>query len=120
MTGDILDKVLNKINRKLVLEKRRVLFFMDNAGCHPQDLTEKYSNIKIAFLPANTTCKLQPLDLGIIKNFKIHYRKLFMRYVVTKIDTCSTAAEIVKSVNVLQAIRWIAAAWKCLSPAVRL
>ena len=84
---------------------------MDNAGCHPQELENKYSNIKICFLPANTTSKLQPLDLGIIKSFKVYYRQLLLRYVISKIDQCSTASEVVKSINVLVAIRWAAVAW---------
>ena len=84
---------------------------MDNAGCHPNDITRKYSNIKVLFLPPNCTSKLQPLDLGIIQNFKLHYRKLLMRFVLAKIDQCSTASEVVKSLNILHAIRWIAHAW---------
>lgn len=118
MNGDILSKVLEKLNRKLCVEKRKVLLFMDNAGCHPPDIVDKFSNITVSFLPANTTSKLQPLDLGIIKNFKTHYRKLLMRYIVTKIESASTAADIVKSVNVLNAIRWIAEAWKDVQPIV--
>ena len=85
---------------------------MDNAGCHPPEIAEGYSNIKVMFLPANTTSKLQPLDLGIINTFKINYRKLFIRYVLTKIDTCSTATEVVNSITILHAIRWVAEAWK--------
>ncbi len=84
---------------------------MDNAGCHPPNVVDKYSNIKVVFLPANTTSKLQPLDLGIIMNFKTCYRKLFMRYIVTK---CSTATEIVKSIR---AIQWIAVITKCFRKA---
>ena len=115
MTGEILHKILSKINIKLRRKGRSVLLLMDNAGCHPPDLGEKYSNIKIVFLPANTTSVLQPLDLGIIKNFKVHYRKLLLRYIVARIETCSSASELLKSVDVLQAIRWVAEAWKNVS-----
>ena len=117
MTGEILMSVLNKINCKLAKDKRSVLLFMDNAGCHPTDIAEKYSNIKIVYLPPNATSKLQPLDLGIIKTFKTYYRKFLMRYIITKVEECTSAAEVVKSVNILQAIRWIAEAWKSIDPA---
>ena len=35
MTGDILDNVLSKLNAKMKKDGRKVLLFMDNAGCHP-------------------------------------------------------------------------------------
>ena len=95
-------------NRKLRSTGRSVVLLMDNAGCHPPDLKEAYTNIKIIFLPPNTTSKLQPLDLGIIQNFKVHYRKLFLRF------ECSTASDVTKCVDVLQAIRWVAQAWKAV------
>jgi hypothetical protein len=50
-------------------EKRKFLLFVDNATSHPKDL--KLKNIKIVFLPPNTTSIRQPLDQDIIKNFKI-------------------------------------------------
>jgi len=45
---------------------------LDNAGCHPPELLQdKFWNIIIIFLPVNKTSKLQALDLGVIKNFKV-------------------------------------------------
>ena len=112
MNGEILDKVLTKLNRKFSSQHRNVALLLDNAGCHPEELKGKYSNIKLIFLPPNTTSKLQPLDVGIIQNFKVHYRTLLLRYVLSKIDqTTYTAADISKSVNVLKAIRWVAEGW---------
>ena len=96
MAGEIMDEILKKLNRQLKRNGRSVLLLMDNAGCHPPEMKDGYSNIKVMFLPANITSRLQPLDLGINKNFKVHYRKLLFRYVVAKIDECTMASEVAK------------------------
>lgn len=110
MTGDILDSILSKLNRQMVGKNCKILLFMDNAGCHPEELHTKFSNIQICFLPPNTTSVLQLLDLGIINNFKIHYRQLFLRYVISKIDEVDKASDVVNLVDLLLAIRWVALA----------
>ena len=115
MSGEILDKILTNINRKLSSQSRTILLLMDNAGCHPEQFKNKYSNVKIIFLPPNTS-KLQPLDLGVIQNFKTHYRHFLLRFILAKMDECNTASEVTKSVNLLTAIRWIARAWEEVSP----
>ena len=112
MTGEILDSYLTAFNSKMKAERRCILLFLDNAGCHPASLQDKYSNIKIVFPPANTTSRLQPLDLGVIANFKTHYRQLLLQYVIAKIDNASNATEVTSSINLLVAIRWVALAWK--------
>ena len=35
-------------------EGRSILLLIDNAGCYPENLKDKYSNIRMVFLPANT------------------------------------------------------------------
>lgn len=108
MTGEIMDKILSKLNTRLSCQNRSILLLLDNAGCHPDPLRDKYSNIKICFLQAS---KLRPLDLGIIQNFEVHYRHLLLQYILSKIDECETATEVANSINILIAIRWIAKAW---------
>ena len=93
-----------------------MLLFMDNAGCHPEDMVEKYSNVKVLFLPPKTTSVLQLLDLRIIKNSKVHYSKLLLCYILSKIEECTTAREIVKSVTIPKAIRWVSRAWENVTP----
>ena len=65
------------------------------------------SNIKLVFLPPNTTSKLQPCDAGIIQAVKMNYRKKLLRHILIKMDECSTASEIAKTVTILDAILWI-------------
>ena len=69
--------------------------------------------MKVAFLPKNTTSRLQPLDAWIIQSFKSKYRKKLMRYVIARVKEDLLASEIAKQIDVLQAIiEWMAKAWK--------
>ena len=86
---------------------------MDNAPCHPPSIGENLSNITIKFLTKNTMSKTQPLDAGVIANWKVKYKKRLLRYVCSKVDRVKNASEIVKSINVSMAIEQ---AWHEVSP----
>ena len=86
---------------------------IDNATAHDPTLKGTLSNIEIIFLPKNSTSKLQQLDAGVIKNFKVKYRQHLLTHVLALIDsTDMSASSIAKAVTVLDAIRWTRAAWE--------
>ena len=112
MNGEIMSEMLSRLDRKMRYEGRNVILFMDNASSHLDTLGDNLSNIKIIFLPKNTTSRLQPLDAGIIRAFESVYRKTLVRYVVTRIDDDKRAADIIKEIDVLRVIGWIKSVWK--------
>jgi hypothetical protein len=75
------------------------------------------SNVTLIFLPANTTSVTQPLDAGIIANFKHHYRTLVVRRGCNWIDEnpSSTFTEYLKGLNMSNAIFWIAKSWELVT-----
>ena len=110
-----MEKVLDTLNHQMRKQGRKVILFLDNATVHPTPLIDMYSNIKMVFLPKNTTSHLQPLDTGIIQSFKTKYRKKLMRYVIARINDDLTASEIGNGIDILQAITWAADSWKEVS-----
>ena len=101
---------VTEFDRAMVRQKRKVLLFMDNATSHPSDV--KLKNVTLKFFPVNTTSQLQPLDQGIIRAIKAHYRKRFVRAVLTRIDEGHNATDVARCVSVLDACQWVASAWK--------
>ena len=115
MTSKIFHVCLQKLNDKFRIQGRNILLFLDNCSSH-LDLT--LSNIKLQFLPPNTTSRLQPCDAGIIQSTKLHYRKIFLRRMICKMeqDKTSTSAQLAKSVTLLDAITWIRVSWLRVQP----
>ncbi|XP_014260374.1 tigger transposable element-derived protein 6 [Cimex lectularius] len=108
MTTDIMREWLEQLDNKMRAQKRKILLFLDNATSHPHlDL----KNIKLAFFPPNITSTSQPLDQGVIQNFKVKYRQLILRRLICSLDQYSSAQEVVKSINVLMAVMWVKSAW---------
>jgi hypothetical protein len=61
-------------------------------------------------LPPNTTAKLQPLDAGIIQNFKVHYRRRLLKRMLMALDSMTEF-----TVSVRDAIDIADAAWNSVS-----
>ena len=112
MTSELFRQWLQELNCKMHLQRCRSLLFLDNAPSHPHD--SSMSHVKVVFFPANTTSKLQPLDQGVIQNFKVIYRKRLLRHVLAVFDSENTitSAEVAKSISVLDACQWISGAAK--------
>ena len=85
--------------------KKKILLFLDNKLAHLRDLL--FSNVKVQFLPANTTLDLQLLDQGMIQAFKLHYRKFLLKAIISTAEECKSANEIPSCINVLNDITWV-------------
>lgn len=114
MTSAIFTEWLSGWNDELVASGKKVLLFIDNCSAHPSNCN--FSNINVQFLPPNTTSILQPLDMGIIKNFKVGYRGLMVGYILSllqnELTPSSTAHQISAKVNLLTAAQLIADSWR--------
>lgn len=86
----------------------KVLLIVDNAPGHP---CIEHPKVQIVFLPPNTTSLIQPLDQGIIANFKKHYIKLTFSYILKKLENDKLSlTEVWKKFSILDCINHIIAA----------
>lgn len=104
MTGSIMEQFLIQLNKKMIIQKRHILLFLDNASSHPN---LNLSNVQLVFLPPNTTSETQPLDQGIINAIKVRYRKRVLKRLICKMDTASNVSDLVKGITFLDAIFWL-------------
>ena len=45
------------------------------------------TNIKLVYLPPNTTAHLQPMDAGVINSFKAKYKQEFCKHLIWQFDS---------------------------------
>lgn len=89
---------------------RSVLLLMDNFLPHIQgaELAPPPSNIRIQWLPANSTSLYQPLDQGIINNLKTHYRKRWLRFMI---DHYEVNLNPLDKIMLYDTVHWIIRIW---------
>ena len=100
------------------MHSRKILLLIDGFSAHKaavRTLIENGSlkNTRVEFLPPNCTSVYQPLDQGIIANFKLLYRRYWLRFMV---EVSLRDENPIKQMHVLWAIRWSVEAWKEVTP----
>ena len=91
-------------------QKRNILLFVDNCPAHPH--IHNLTSVTLLFLSPNTTSKIQPMEQGIIMNFKQNYRRLLISKLIENHDNNTTM-----TASVYTAILVIHKAWRLATQA---
>ena len=105
----IFEEWVRKLERRFQMEGRKIALLIDNCPAHPSvsDLT----NVQLVFLPPNTTSVLQPMDQGVIRSLKAHYRGRIVRRLCRALDK----AKALPKISILQAMKILVSSWEAVS-----
>ena len=106
MNNRIWDAWLNNLNTDMKRQKRKILLAVDNCSAHNTETA--YSNLRIEYLPANTTSRCQPMDQGCIHFFKSKFRR---RLANMLLDVKSP-----QDISLLHAIMMASQSWSQVEP----
>ncbi|GET61134.1 tigger transposable element-derived protein 4-like [Rhizophagus irregularis DAOM 181602=DAOM 197198] len=115
MQRSIFKHYLERLNSKMLRENQHIILLIDNARCHESENINSLSNVKVHFLPPNTTSFFQPLDQGIIYSLKAQYRKLLCQNRIQAYDFYEEGDPIPPPIDIFDSINLIADAWKKVS-----
>ena len=96
-------------DRKFESEGRKIALIIDNCSAHPH--IDNLKAINLVFLPPNTTSKTQPMDQGVIRSTKAHYRSGCVRKFINAIDNNKP----MPTITVLDAMVLLTKAWSMVS-----
>ena len=112
MTAAIFQDWINELEKMMGKKGRKVCLLLDNCSAHNIE-KDHLKHVEVVFLLANTTSSVQPLDQGIIKNFKHHYRRRMLQKILVTIDTeDALAIDVSRAINVLDAVNFMSVAWE--------
>ncbi|KRY36187.1 NADH dehydrogenase [ubiquinone] 1 beta subcomplex subunit 10, partial [Trichinella spiralis] len=108
MSAEIFVEWLKAVNATMRQQHRKILLLLDNAPSH---LNVELSNVKLEFLPAKSTSCLQPMDLGVLRQFKCKYRSHLLQSLLANAETYEHAYKFFSRITVLDAVCWISQSW---------
>lgn len=109
MTTVIFQNYLRQLDRDMRLQGRQIILLVDNASSHSTndlDLT----NVEVHYLPPCTTSHIQPLDAGIIRAFKAHYRRQLVSHYIECVEQ-----DTPQTVDLRQALLMVRQGWRAVT-----
>ena len=113
MTSAIYSMYLRQWDAELRTQGRHVIYLHDNFSGHT--IQDDLTNIRCEFFAPNLTAHVQPMDAGIIRCFKAHYRSQFISRAIDRYDSGVTPGKIY-DIDQLEAMRLAQTAWMEVTP----
>jgi hypothetical protein len=108
MTSSLYQEWLQQWDQDLQAKNRKILLLQDNFSGHI--VPDGLQSIRVENFKPNLTAHVQPMDQGIIRCFKAHYRAKYIHRAIDRYDSGITPSEIY-DIDQLQAM-WLAdVAW---------
>jgi hypothetical protein len=101
---------IKKLDADMRHQNRKIVLTLDNFSAHYTDYTP--TNILLIFFEPNLTAWIQPLDGGIIRCLKAHYRREYCR---RALDLDEAGEEDIWGMNLLEGMRMVKASWEAVS-----
>ncbi|XP_054652952.1 tigger transposable element-derived protein 4-like [Dunckerocampus dactyliophorus] len=109
MTPALFTTWIQQLDRQMVIQQRKIVLIVDNCSAHPH--VEGLQAIKLVFLPPNYTSATQPMNRGIIRTLKFHYRKMLTKKKLSFLEANGTFRE-----DLLGAMYSLRKAWDAVKP----
>lgn len=111
MTAWMYQQWLVGLDEMMRAEDRHILLLVDNASSH-NETGLVLTNVRVEYLPPNTTSKVQPMDQGIIHCLK---RNVLHQKMVHALDYVGEGLENLYDVDLLTAMLWCENSWANVS-----
>ena len=73
----LIEEWLHEVDRCFTKEGRKIVLLVDNCPTHPS--IDNLVSTELIFLPPNTTSKFQPMNEGVIRSLKAHYKTMSIK-----------------------------------------
>lgn len=111
MTAELYKEWIKKLDIEFGRQGRKIKWWSDNFKGH--EISYKPKNIEMCYFRPNLTSHVQPLDAGIIRKFKAHYRREFCLRALRLDD--EGERDIFK-IDIRDAMTMAKEAWKAVTP----
>ncbi|KAJ0174892.1 hypothetical protein K1T71_010000 [Dendrolimus kikuchii] len=108
MTSEIFERWLRNWDAELQVNNKKILLLVNDCNAH--NVNANLKCIKLAFLPLNITSTLRPLDQGVMRCLKYHYKR---QLVIKSLQNFNIHKQNI--VTVLDAILMLSDAWQKVS-----
>ena len=105
MNGDLFGEWIKKLDSSFRGQDRKVVLMINNCPAYPE--IKNLPNINLIFLPPNMTSVLQPMDQGVIRSLKAHYRRRIVCLCIKSLDEDNPLPKI----TILRTIKNLVSSW---------